>query len=106
MADTSRAGVYTLAEEGTETGTRFAVIPDLRESETMDPLPDAQIDEMLGFKPEHLSTGGEAIVEGRVRPQPERVDGDGAIGRVAARDGRDGLGVVLREGVVMASVDW
>jgi hypothetical protein len=61
VADTARAGVYTLAEEGREEGTRFAVIPDLRESETMDPLPDAQIDELLGFKPEHLSTGGEAI---------------------------------------------
>ena len=35
--------------------------PDLRESETMDPLPDTQIDELLGFKPEHLSTGGEAM---------------------------------------------
>src|SRR3954454_21747706 len=61
VADTSRAGVYTIAEEGRDEGTRFAVIPDLRESETMDPLPDAQIDELLGFKPEHLSTGGEAI---------------------------------------------
>ena len=41
VTDTSRAGVYTIAEEGTEAGTRFAVVPDLRESETMDPLPDA-----------------------------------------------------------------
>jgi hypothetical protein len=61
VGDTSRAGVYTIAEEGTEQGTKFAVAPDLRESETMDPLPDAQIDEMLGFKPEHLTTGGEAM---------------------------------------------
>ena len=45
--------------------------------------PDAQIDELLGFKPEHLTTGGEAIGEGRVGPQPERVDGDGAVGPVA-----------------------
>jgi hypothetical protein len=61
IADTSRAGVYTIAEEGTEQGTRFAVVPDLRESETMDPLPDTQIDELLGFKTEHLTTGGEAM---------------------------------------------
>jgi len=61
VADTGRAGVYTIAEEGAETGTRFAIAPDLRESETMDPLPDAQIDDMLGFKAEHLTTGGEAM---------------------------------------------
>jgi hypothetical protein len=63
IGDTGRAGVYTIAEEGTEQGTKFAVAPDLRESETMDPLPDAQIDEMLGFKPEHLTTGGEAMAK-------------------------------------------
>ncbi|HEX3150187.1 MAG TPA: BatA domain-containing protein [Gemmataceae bacterium] len=61
VTDTGHAGIYTIAEEGADTGTRFAVVPDLRESETMDPLPDAQIDEMLGFKAEHLSTGNEAI---------------------------------------------
>lgn len=60
VPDTTKAGVYTIAEEGTETGTRFAVIPDLRESETLDPLPDSQIDEMLGFKPDHLGSGSEA----------------------------------------------
>lgn len=60
VSDTSRAGVYSISEEGSEAGTRFAVIPDLRESETMDPLPDAQIDELLGFKPAHLTTGAEA----------------------------------------------
>src|SRR5262245_19903384 len=60
LPDTSRAGVYTIAEEGVEAGTRFAVIPDLRESETMDPLPDSQIDELLGFKAEHLASGAEA----------------------------------------------
>jgi von Willebrand factor type A domain/Aerotolerance regulator N-terminal/CARDB len=63
VADTAKAGVYTIAEENTEQGTKFAVIPDLRESETMDPLPDVQIDELLGFKAEHLSTGGEAIAK-------------------------------------------
>ena len=63
VADTSRAGVYTISEEGAEAGTRFAVIPDLRESETMDPLPDQQIDELLGFKPEHLTSGAEATAK-------------------------------------------
>jgi hypothetical protein len=63
VADTSRAGVYAISEEGVEAGTRFAVIPDLRESETMDPLPDQQIDEMLGFKPEHLTSGDEATAK-------------------------------------------
>ena len=60
VTDTSRAGVYTIVEEGSETGTQFAVIPDLRESETMDPLPDQQIDDLLGFQPEHLTSGDEA----------------------------------------------
>jgi von Willebrand factor type A domain/CARDB len=63
VADTSRAGVYTISEEGREVGTKFAVIPDLRESETMDPLPDQQIDELLGFKPEHLTAGDAASAE-------------------------------------------
>lgn len=63
VADTGRAGVYTIVEEGRDEGTRFAVNPDLRESETMDPLPDAQIDELLGFRPEHLTTGGEAMAK-------------------------------------------
>jgi len=60
VSDTSRAGIYTIAEEGVEAGTRFAVVPDLRESETMDPLPDQQIDELLGFKADHLTSGADA----------------------------------------------
>jgi len=63
VADTSRAGVYKISEEGVEAGTNFAVIPDLRESDTMDPLPDQQIDELLGFKPEHLASGAEATAK-------------------------------------------
>jgi hypothetical protein len=63
VADTSRAGVYTISEEGREVGTKFAVIPDLRESETMDPLPDQQIDELLGFRPEHLTSGDATSAE-------------------------------------------
>jgi hypothetical protein len=57
VADTSQAGIYTIAIEGSESGTRFAVLPDLRESETLEPLPDQQIDELLGFKAEHVSAG-------------------------------------------------
>jgi hypothetical protein len=63
VADTAKAGVYTISEEGREVGTRFAVIPDLRESETMDPLPDQQIDELLGFKPEHLTSGDDTTTK-------------------------------------------
>jgi hypothetical protein len=63
VSDTARAGVYTISEEGREAGTRFAVVPDLRESETMDPLPDSQIDELLGFKPEHLTAGDEVTTK-------------------------------------------
>ena len=70
----------------------------------MDPLPDQQIDELLGFKPEHLTTGGGGDGEGRVGPQPERVDGDGAVDLAVVRRGRDGLGVVLRQGVVDGEV--
>ena len=60
VPNTTQAGVHTIVETGSETGVRFAVAPDLRESETIDPLPDAQIDDLLGFKPEHLNTGEEA----------------------------------------------
>ncbi|WP_020473761.1 BatA domain-containing protein [Zavarzinella formosa] len=60
IPSTSQAGIYTIVESGAETGVRFAVAPDLRESETMDPLPDSQIDDLLGFKPEHLNSGEEA----------------------------------------------
>ncbi len=63
VSETGRAGTYIIAEEGKEDGTRFALIPDLRESETMDPLPDQQIDELLGFKPEHLTSGSEATAK-------------------------------------------
>lgn len=59
IPSTSQAGVYTIVESGSETGVRFAVSADLRESEAMEPLPDAQIDELLGFKPEHLNAGEE-----------------------------------------------
>jgi hypothetical protein len=63
VSDTTRAGVYAISEEGSEAGTRFAVIPDLRESDTMDPLPDQQINELLGFKAEHLTSGAEATTK-------------------------------------------
>ena len=86
-------GVYTIAEEGAETGTRFAVVPDLRESETMDPLPDQQIDELLGFKPEHLTSGAEATTKAEsVRNRNEwtttRVDAVAAVRRAAKPAGR------------------
>jgi hypothetical protein len=57
--DTGEAGVYRiLAENQLETeGQRFALNPDLRESESLDAFADEQIDAQLGYKPVHLNTG-------------------------------------------------
>lgn len=58
--NTSQAGIYRIVELGVETGgTRYAVNPDTTESENMEPLPDNQIDDLLGFRPEHLTSGEE-----------------------------------------------
>jgi hypothetical protein len=70
----NRAGVYYLttadrSEGGAEGGPRpdankaplrvpFAVVPDLRESASLESLSDAQLDERLGFRPVHLKSDG------------------------------------------------
>ena len=55
--DTSMAGVYTITAVNEQHGERFAFVPDLRESDNLEALTDDQIDDQLGFKPIHLSTG-------------------------------------------------
>jgi hypothetical protein len=63
--DTPRAGIYQIApaagKEESES-VLFAVVPDLRESENLETLSDAQLDERLGFKPIHLTTGDDLSV--------------------------------------------
>ena len=54
--DTKKAGLYQIVAVGDTQGERFAFTPDLRETENLETLPDAQIDDQLGFKPIHLST--------------------------------------------------
>ncbi len=73
--DLAMAGVYRLATSAPtgsdapepaessaskEGGTPLAVIPDLRETEDLQSLSDAQLDERLGFTPIHLTAGAEA----------------------------------------------
>lgn len=47
---------------GTGDGVPFAVVPDLRETETLEAWTDQQIDERLGFKPIHLTAGDDVAV--------------------------------------------
>ena len=54
--DTKKAGLYQIIAAGDTQGERFALTPDLRETENLEALPDEQIDDQLGFKPIHLST--------------------------------------------------
>jgi hypothetical protein len=65
-SDTPRAGVYQMvpamaqpdaAGKEESQSVLFAVVPDLRESENLETLSDAQLDERLGFKPVHLTAG-------------------------------------------------
>jgi hypothetical protein len=75
-AETPRAGIYHLVyadapeapaqeaeqaapKETDRAGVPFAVVPDPRETESLECLSDAQIDERLGFKPVHLTAGEE-----------------------------------------------
>jgi Aerotolerance regulator N-terminal/von Willebrand factor type A domain len=58
--DTGRAGIYQIVAEAEAMGVRFALVPDLKESESLEPITDDQIDELLGFKPIHLTVGAEA----------------------------------------------
>ena len=47
---------------GTDDGVPFAVVPDLRETENLEPWTNQQIDERLGFKPIHLTAGDDVAV--------------------------------------------
>jgi hypothetical protein len=60
--NTMQAGVYRmgLAEDASEAGVPFAVVPDLRETENLDTLSDEQLDERLGFQPVHRTAGDES----------------------------------------------
>jgi hypothetical protein len=62
--DTPRAGVYQIVPDGEapgkDKGPRFAVAADVRETESLDALSDAEIDDALGFRPVHLKAGEDA----------------------------------------------
>jgi len=53
----SRAGVYRVAFDGSPEGVPFAVAPDPRETEDLETLTDAQIDERLQVKVRHYTAG-------------------------------------------------
>jgi hypothetical protein len=71
--DTPRAGLYRIvradrqsqADDDTQTdnepqGVPFAVAPDVRDSEQMEPMSAEDIDKQLGFKPIHLTANDES----------------------------------------------
>jgi hypothetical protein len=70
--DTAVAGVYRIGLEGEDppSGPRFAVAADLRETETLDSLTDAEAEEVLGFKPVLLLAGSDA--EGTIAAERSR----------------------------------
>jgi hypothetical protein len=57
--DTPLAGVYKIVAEGDDDAKapRFAVAPDLRETENLDALSDGEIEQLLGFRPVFLQAG-------------------------------------------------
>jgi hypothetical protein len=72
FTETTKAGIYQVFAEGSETATKFAVAPDLRDSDVFEAYTDAQIDEQLGFKPVHLtSTEDAAAYVGEERSRRE-----------------------------------
>jgi hypothetical protein len=56
-SDTNLAGVYTIIGEAEPSGTRFAVTPDLRETENLESLKEEEIDQVIGFRPTHITLG-------------------------------------------------
>jgi hypothetical protein len=62
--DTLVSGVYRIQKAGDETsGVTFAVTPDLRESDNLESLSDAEAEELLGFKPLLLVAGPDSARE-------------------------------------------
>jgi hypothetical protein len=61
--DTLVAGVYKMGLAGEEppSGPRFAVAPDLRESARLDRLTDAEVEELVGFRPVLLAADAARI---------------------------------------------
>jgi hypothetical protein len=68
--DTTVAGVYQIELEGDEKATRFAVVPDLRETVNLDSLSDAEAEDVLGFRPVLLLAG--ADTQGSVSAERSR----------------------------------
>jgi hypothetical protein len=60
--DTPVAGVYRIVADGADevTAPRFAVAPDLRETDNLDGLSDGEIEQLLGFRPVFLQAGSGA----------------------------------------------
>jgi hypothetical protein len=72
IPDTRLAGEYRIVYPGQKDDEtpRFAVNPDLRESDNLELLSDEAVEEKLGARPV-LTTGGEADAIGRVRAKRE-----------------------------------
>jgi hypothetical protein len=62
VPETALAGVYRVGTPGEDppSAARFAVTPDLRDSVKLDLMSDAEIEEILGFKPVIVLAGSES----------------------------------------------
>jgi hypothetical protein len=74
-SDTALSGEYAIVPTGapdptgleSETGVAFVANPDLRESENLDAIADADVDKMLGFRPTIIAAGADTGVVMRER---------------------------------------
>ena len=71
-ADTAKAGIYQFATAGTTPpkGPRFAVNPDLKESDDLTAATDEEIETTLGYKPVFLRAGSGA--ESQIKTERSR----------------------------------
>lgn len=73
VADTTAAGEYRIVYPGQRDDDlpRFAVVPDLRESDNLELLTDDEAEAKLGVRPVLTAGGGEAETIGQIRAQRE-----------------------------------
>ncbi|MCX7665453.1 MAG: VWA domain-containing protein [Gemmataceae bacterium] len=71
--ETSTAGIYIITPEGEKDGQPFAVNPDPREIEGMDPLTDEVINDLIGFKAIYFGASEESdAITSNTRSKNER----------------------------------
>jgi hypothetical protein len=73
VPDTPVAGEYRILYPGQRDDDlpRFAVVPDLRESDNLEALNDTEVEAKLGFRPVMTTAGNEAEQAGQIRAKRE-----------------------------------